>query len=368
MIDNDGELLKYHNNVLIVRTMKTLSHTVVGSLPLRTPIIAGAAEHLIFEDGIRAALRAGAGVVVVKSTNESEAARDQLQRAEYLALDEALEPVTWGASAPRGVTIACRSGLSPLSFAQWLEQTARMDREAARSDQYVAASLIMSGLDALVEMARQVEQAGVRLLEVNIGTPYASVAAKGAVSTELDPERVRMIVARVRAAVRLPIWVKLTGQSERVPQLALAAREAGADAVVMAGRLLGLIPDLETQEPMLGTVLGVGGAWNVPLTCHWLALSRKTLGSHAPLIGTNGVQDWRDVARMMLAGAHAVQMSSAVMMRGSAAIAEAVAGLEGYLSHKSMTAPELVGRAADACRSFADMPLRQDNWKTYVTP
>ena len=60
----------------------------VGRVALKNPVIAGAAEHLTDADGIRRALKAGAGAVVVKSTNESPAARDQLQRAEYLALDE----------------------------------------------------------------------------------------------------------------------------------------------------------------------------------------------------------------------------------------------------------------------------------------
>jgi dihydroorotate dehydrogenase (NAD+) catalytic subunit len=119
-------------------------------------------------------------------------------------------------------------------------------------------------------MARQIEQAGLRILELNIGTPYAS-QARGHVSTELDPGNVSAIVSTVRKAMALPLWVKITGQSERVPDLAAAAFAAGGDAVVMAGRSLGLIPDLETLEPMLGTTLGVGGFWNLPLTCQWLA-------------------------------------------------------------------------------------------------
>ena len=340
----------------------------IGGVRFRNPVFAGSAEHLIEAEGIVRALEAGAGAVIVKSTNESDAARDQLQRAEYLALDPDWKPLPWSAAAPREAFIACRSGLSPLAFAPWLEQTARLDRQAREHDSYVVASLILSGLDRLVEMARQVEQAGVRILEVNIGTPYASQAAKGAVSTELDPARIVEIVAAVRAAVRLPLWVKITGQSERVPELAAAAREAGADAVVMAGRLLGLVPDLDTMRPMLGTSLGVGGGWHLPLTCHWLALSRARLGAAFPLIGTNGAQSGEDVARMMLAGAHAVEMSTAVMMRGARVLTDAVAGLQRYLDRAGVDAAALTGRAADARLAFAEMPLRRDNWKNYVTP
>jgi dihydroorotate dehydrogenase (NAD+) catalytic subunit len=31
-----------------------------------------------------------------------------------------------------------------------------------------------------------------------------------------------------------------------------------------------------------------------------------------------------------------------------------------------MTAVELIGRAADQRKTFADMPLRTDNWRKYI--
>lgn len=340
--------------------------TTLGRVTLKNPLIAGSAEHLIEVDGIQRALKAGVGAVVVKSVNESDAARDQLQRAEYLLLDEHWNPVEWGPSAPASAFVACRSGLTPQSFDQWLEQTARMDREARTYDSYAVASVILSGLDTTMQMVRQIEQTGLRILELNIGTPYAS-QARGAVSTELDPKNVSAIVATVRKAISLPLWVKITGQSERVPDLAAAAFAAGGDAVVMAGRSLGLIPDIETLEPMLGTTLGVGGFWNLPLTCQWLAMSRAKVGTDKPLIATNGAQTGLDIARMMLAGASAVQMSSPVMIRGAATLSSALTEFEAYLKRKKLNAADLIGVAADRRSAFPARPLRTDNWKKYVS-
>lgn len=342
--------------------------TRIGGLALKNPVIAAAAEHMIEAAGVEAAIAAGAGAVVVKSANESAAARDQLQRAEYIALDAAWNPVPWGPDAPPEVTLATRSGLTPQDFDQWLEQAVRLDRLARQQGCLLVASLILADLDAALGLARQVEQAGLRTLEFNIGTPYGSQAVKGAVSTELSPERVGSLVAAMRRTVSLPLWVKLTGQSERVPELAEAALGAGADAVVMAGRLLGMVPDLDSMAPMLGTSLGIGGYWNLPLTCHWLALSRTRLGAQAPLIGINGARDGHDVARMLLAGAHAVGIASPVMLRGPQVLSEALRQLDAYLESRGVTVAELIGRAADRRRSFADMPLRPDNWRNYVTP
>jgi dihydroorotate dehydrogenase (NAD+) catalytic subunit len=340
--------------------------TMVGPTRLKNPVIAGAAEHLIDADGVRRALRAGVSAVVAKSTNESQAARDQLQQAEYMVLDENWRQVTWGRSAPKTAFVACRSGLTPQSFDEWLEQTAGLDREARTYDAFVVGSLILSDLDRAVTMAKQIESAGIRILELNIGTPYASQSAKGAVSTELLPERIESIVRAIRAAVAIPVWVKITGQSERVPDLAQAAFGAGADAVVMAGRLLGLIPDVDTFEPMLGTTLGVGGPWNLPLTCHWLAMSRRRLGPQKSLIATNGAQTGLDVVRMMLAGASAVEMSSQVMLRGFSVLSDAIAELGSYAAEKNTGVIDLIGRAADARKGFEEMKVLSNNWRRYL--
>ncbi|RDV04717.1 tRNA-dihydrouridine synthase [Undibacter mobilis] len=337
----------------------------VGRTALKNPVIAGSAEHMIEADGVRRALRAGVGAVVVKSINEMERGKDQLQRAEYMLLDDAWREVPWTPQAPQTAFIACRSGLTPQSFEAWLEQTAMLDREAKALDAYAIASLIVADLERTVAMAKQIEQAGLRMLELNIGTPYAS-QAKGVVATELDPARVTMIVSAVRNAVGIPLWVKITGQSERVPDLAAAAFAAGGEAVVMAGRLLGFIPDVETMQPFLGTTLGVGGYWNLPLTCHWLSVSRQQLGAGKPLIGTNGARNGLDVARMMLAGASAVEMSSEVMLRGTAVLSNAVDEFRAYLQRKNVAAAALIGMAADQRKTFADMPLRTNNWRKYV--
>lgn len=340
--------------------------TRVGRTTLRNPIIAGPADHFIDEDGVRRAIRTGVGAVVLKSVNETQNAKDQLRSAEYVALDENWHPVPWGPEAPRATTIANRTGLGPASFEQWLDHAVRMDREARANDCVAVASIIFADMDHALSMARQIEQAGIRVLELNIGTPYAREAKKNTVTTELDPARVESIVVTVRKAVSIPIWVKTTGQSERVPDLADAAFRAGADSVIMAGRLLGLIPDVDTMKPMLDTALGIGGYWNLPMTCYWLAISRAKLGRDKPLIGINGAQSGLDVARMMLAGASAVEIASTVQLRGFGVLSDALAEFERYLGDKTVNAMDLVGRAADARKAFADMPPKPDNWRNYV--
>ncbi len=339
--------------------------TRIGRLRLKNPVIAAAGEHLMDAAGIRSAILAGAGAVVGKSTNESDAAKDQLTRAEYVALGPDWQPVVWGPDAPRA-TILTRSGLSPLGFDAWLAQCVAMAEFAAAHDCLYVPSLILAAPEPAVQMARAVQAAGLRVLEFNIGTPYASQAAKGAVATELSPERVAALTARMVQALEIPVWVKITGQSERVPDLAAAAFGAGAESVVMAGRALGMLPDLDTMQPVLGTSCGIGGWWNLPLTCHWLAATRAALGPDPALIGINGATNGQDVARMLLAGASAVGLSSEVMLRGWPVITEAVAALDAYCTARNLTVAALIGRAADTRKRFADMPVLAEHWRQFI--
>ena len=90
------------------------------------------------------------------------------------------------------------------------------------------------------------------------------------------------------------------------------------------------------------------------------------LGAGKSLIATNGAQTGLDIARMMLAGASAVEMSSPVMIRGTSILADALAEFEAYLKRKNLNAADLIGVAADRRSSFPARPLRTDDWKQYV--
>ncbi len=336
----------------------------IGALALKNPIICGSGEHVMTEAGIRAALAQGVAVVVAKSTNESAAARAQLAQTDYLATSTDWQPQPW--SSARDANILCRSGLQPRTTDDWIAAIAALDREAQQQQAYVAASLILAHLDDAVRLAKQVEAAGIRLLEFNVGTPYGDEAAHGGVTTERAAAKVQEQVAAVCSAVQIPVWVKLTGQSDNVTALAEAARSGGAAAVTMIGRMLGMLPDLDTMTPALGTNLGYGGPWALPLTCYWLARTRKRLGAQFPLVATNGARTGEDAARMLLAGAGAVQYCSAVMTGGFDVLGVAIGGLSGYLERRSMTAQQLIGVAADQVGAYADLPSRPDYWRGYV--
>lgn len=322
----------------------------VGSLHLKNPVMAGSGEATMDRDGIRAAVDAGAGAVVAKSTNESADAARQLSTAEYVLLDERWEPLPWG-PAPRTATLFNRSGLPNIEFDRWVELLADLDRHAGRADSYVVPSLIVSEPGEAARRAKDFEAAGLRWLELNVGAPHAREAATGAIRAADTPAAVGDLVRPIRDALSIPLTVKLGSDVDPV-EASASAISAGADAVCLSGRYMGFVPDLTSRRPILGTFGAVGGAWALPLTLRSIAKVRLSLGADVPIIGTNGARDGHDVARFLLAGASAAQMTTAVMTEGPAALTGAIEELAAYLREQDADAAGIIGEAADNVMTY----------------
>ena len=336
----------------------------LGRLSLPNPIVCGSGEPVMTEAGIRAALAAGAAGVIAKSVNEQPAAARQLDHADYAWLDH--RGAVSARPDPLGSSF-CRSGLSPRAAAEWFGAVAALDREAAATGRFVAASIVLGGREGAIDLVRLAAKAGVRVFELNVGAPHAPEARRGTIELQTEPADVQSLVDAVRAAApEIILWVKLTGLATNLPALAEAAVAGGADTVVMMGRFLGMVPDLDTLAPVLGSSAAYGGPWAVPIVCRYLALSRKAVGAARPLVGTNGVRSGADLMRMALAGASAVEMLTVVMQEGFGALARIRTELTQLLAARGLSFQEIVGTAADRLRGYADQPLNAGRWRAFV--
>lgn len=338
--------------------------TFIGSLALANPVICASGEPVMTEAGILAALRAGVAGVIAKSVNEQPAAGRQLDRADYVRLDAHGVP-----TRGRGVSLFNRSGLSQREAAEWFASLAVLDEEARLDGRFVAASIVYAGTKGAESIAMLARKAGLRVFELNVGAPHASEAAPGAIAQETDPDRLVELVGTVRAATKgMQLWVKLTGLSANLPALALAARQGGADAVCMMGRFMGLVPDLDTFAPVLGTSAAYGGGWALPIVCRYLALTRRAAGPAFPLMGTNGVRSGADVLRMALCGASAVEVMSVTMQEGFGGLSRILIELDAFLSERDLTFRDLIGRTADSLTGYGEQPEIPGRWGDFVPP
>lgn len=150
-------------------------------------------------------------------------------------------------------------------------------------------------------------------------------------------------VLRSASQIGLPLWAKLSPNTDRLVQVAAAAQEAGAEAVTLVNTLLGMIIDTESRRPLLG---GGGGGLSGPAmrpvavrAIHDVHQALPDL----PIVGVGGCATAVDAVELMLAGASAVQVGTANFVRPSA-VEQVQADLRHWcFSHGVVRVSELTG-------------------------
>jgi hypothetical protein len=194
-------------------------------------------------DGLITCIDAGAGAVVAKSVNENAAARRQLDIADYAFVSDHGQARPAG-SARRGDGLLNRSGLAQVNLDEWLAVLADGVSHGAARGCPVIGSITLADASSAAWIARAMAKV-VPAVELNIGAPHGREARAVRQLTEADA--VYDAVRVIRAAVAVPLFVKLPGQASDIVALAKAARSAGADAVGLVGRYPGFL--LGQQNP-----------------------------------------------------------------------------------------------------------------------
>lgn len=334
--------------------------TALGPLRLKNPVIAASSEYTMTEAGIRACIDAGAGAVVAKSVNERPEAARQLDIAQYVLLRDGRAPLPWSDGTITD-SLFNRSGLAQVPLDQWVEMLAACRDYAHDHDARLIGSVTVSAAEPAARITAAMA-AAVDAVEVNLSAPHGREAAAGAVRQVTEAEAVGEFARTVRAATDLPLIVKLTAQTSDVVPLADHAVRGGADAVAMIGRLQGFLPDLETRTPILGSWGAIGGAWALPLSLYWVSKCHLALPPGTPIVGTNGARDGDDVIRFLLSGASAVELASAVLIRGPTVLTHTVEGVASYVErHRLPGTAALIGAAARASRTYAELSELSQN-------
>jgi len=164
------------------------------------------------------------------------------------------------------------------------------------------------------DICRRVTVPGVAAIEANISCPNIEEDGK-AFAWRAHSTHDAMVA--MREATHLPLWAKLTPNTSDTADVARAAEDAGADALVVANTMLGMAVDIESRKPRLGNIMGgISGAGMKPI-----ALRMTFQCVHAvdiPVIGCGGIASAEDALEFMMVGAVAVQVGTATFRRPTA--------------------------------------------------
>ena len=149
---------------------------------------------------------------------------------------------------------------------------------------------------------------GISALEINVSCPNVH---EGGIHFGTSPKSVEKVVYRVKKkAGNLPVWVKLSPNVTDVTEIVRAAKEGGADAVVLINTFPAMMVDLKTRTPMLANITGgLSGPAIKPIALKlvWEVATKCNID----VVGVGGILTAEDVLEFLLVGARAVQIGSA---------------------------------------------------------
>jgi dihydroorotate dehydrogenase (NAD+) catalytic subunit len=181
----------------------------------------------------------------------------------------------------------------------------------------------------------------VAAIEMNLSCPnigrHASCVMRHAYEGGLiaqDPKTTCEVIKAARKATRKTLIVKLSPNVTDIAQIALAAQDAGADAVSLVNTFLAIAIDIEKRRPVLGNITGgLSGPAIKPIALRMVREVYKKVD--IPVVGIGGIMDYKDAVEFMLCGARAVQVGTA-NFADATSCAGIVKGLENYMKGRGM--------------------------------
>jgi dihydroorotate dehydrogenase (fumarate) len=273
-----------------------LGTTYLG-LRLPHPFMPGASPLVDDIDNVKRLEDAGAAAIVMHSLFEEQIVREQLNT--FIHTDR------HGESFAEATSFFPRPDSFALGPEEYLHQIARIKTTVSCP---VIGSLNGTSLGGWLDYAKAIEQAGADALELNV---YAVRGDFDETAEDVESRTIEMVKA-VKSSVRLPLAVKLSPFYTSLAHFAKRLDGAGADGLVLFNRFYQ--PDIDPSELVTTRALHLSNSSELPLRLRWLALLSNRIRPSLAVSG--GVHTAVDAVKALMAGAHAVQVVSALLQRG----------------------------------------------------
>ena len=284
-------------------------------LELKNPIIIGASNIVTDIENLKRLEKAGAGAVVYKSLFE-----EQIQ-LENLELDERKTEYTERNAEMISLFPASISGTSDI-----VEHLVALKnaKESITIPLFASINAVLS--ETWVEYAKKIEETGVDGLELNFYSVPEDVDSD---NEDIENKQIN-IMRDVKAAVNIPVSVKLssfhTNPLKHISDLEIA----GANAFVLFNRLFQPDIDIHTEEHHFPYTLSNSEDNRLPLRFAGLLYGN----TNASICANTGIMNGSDVIKMILAGADCVQIVSTVYLNQIEVVGSMIKEIEKWMDSR----------------------------------
>lgn len=273
-----------------------LTTTYMG-LTLRSPLVPSSSPLSEKIDNIQLMEDAGAAAVVMHSLFE-----EQLRLERY----ELHHHLTYGTeSFPEALTYFPELSSFRVDSETYLDHICKAKEKVNIP---IIASLNGSSVGGWTNYAKQIEQAGADALELNVYYVPTDMNLTGAQieQTYID------ILRSVKAAVTIPVAIKLSPYFTNLANMAQRLDQVGANGLVLFNRFYQPDINLETLEVEPNVLLSTPQSMRLPL--RWMAILYGHV--NASLAATSGIHSGQDALKMLMAGANITMLCSVLLRHG----------------------------------------------------
>ena len=185
----------------------------------------------------------------------------------------------------------------------------------------------------------------VSAIELNISCPNIKHSKPTTLNPQLisqDAKATYDLVKKVRKVTKKTLITKLSPNVTDITEIALAAQNAGTDALCLINTLTGMCVDIEKRRPKLGAITGgLSGPAVRPVAVRmtWEVYKKVKI----PIIGMGGIMDAQSALEFILAGATAISAGTTNFINPRSSL-EIIEGIKRYLiKHKIKRINDLIG-------------------------
>ena len=284
-------------------------------MELKNPIIIGASNIVTDIDNLKRIEKAGAAAVVYKSLFEEQIQLENLEmferKTEY---------------SERNAEMVNLFPVSISGTPDIMEHLLALKKAKDSITIPLFASINAVLEETWIEYARKIEAAGVDGLELNF---YSVPENPDDEAGDIEEKQVRILRA-VKAAVSIPVSVKLSSYHTNPLKHISDLEEAGADAFVLFNRLFQPDIDIQSEEHHFPYSLSNSEDNRLPLRFAGLLYGN----TKASVCTNTGIMNGSDVIKMILAGADCVQIVSTVYLNQIEIISTMVRELGRWMDSK----------------------------------
>lgn len=198
----------------------------------------------------------------------------------------------------------------------------------------VIASIIGQKPDDFSRIIEAFEEIDFCAYEIPVSCPHTP--GFGTMGGQDSPDFIKDVMKCIIDKTKRPVFIKIPPMDKNIKDYGKLLEDLGASAITAINTAgPGMVIDIESRRPYLGFKKGgLSGPALKPVAVRCVYELYEAV--NIPIIGTGGINSGRDVIEMIMAGAQAVGIGSAVYFRGINAFSEILKEMESWLSHKNI--------------------------------